>query len=197
MRRSVGFILVCVVASGFLGGCQSAPDASSRHGSSDTARMSEAPRSALSTELIPVEPPFPAPDLSLPAMEGDTFRLSDHNGDVVVLNVWATWCGPCRAEIPGFIRLQREFGAQGLTIVGVSVDREGAAVVRPYAERMAINYTLAVDDGSAARAYGPFRTIPKTYVIDRTGRVRYVAKGALAEVRLRRVVTELLAEVSP
>jgi peroxiredoxin len=177
-----------------LGACQSEPDSSVGSASGESASEAAVDRTVPPTELVPVNSPPPAPEVTLPTMEGRTFRLSAHEGKVVVLNFWATWCGPCRYEIPGFIDLQRELGGRGLEIVGVSLDREGFAAVRPYAKEKEINYTLVADDGSAERAYGPFRSIPQTYVIGRDGTVRYVAKGALAESKLRRVVEKLLAE---
>src|SRR5204863_9720194 len=72
-----------------------------------------------------------APDFELQDLSGKTVRLSDYKGKVVVLNFWATWCGPCRAEIPDLITLQSRYGPKGMVVLGLSMDAEGAGVVRP------------------------------------------------------------------
>ena len=121
------------------------------------------------------------PDFSLAQVSnGKTFRLRDHLGEVVLIDFWATWCGPCRMAIPHLIELQKRYHNQNFTVVGVSVDQQGAAVVRPFTEQWNINYPVVVDqDGSVARDYGGIRGIPTTVVIDKTGR----AVGALVGYR--------------
>lgn len=120
-----------------------------------------------------------APDFTLDDIDGDPFTLSEQEGKVVVLNIWATWCGPCRKEIPDFIKIQDEMREDGVLFVGVSLDEEGWEVVRPFAEEYEINYPLVVDDGSVFDGYGPFRGIPMTYIIDREGKIEYVAPGLM------------------
>lgn len=121
--------------------------------------------------------------------------MDDWRGRVVVLNFWATWCAPCRAEIPGFIALQREFGDAQVRFVGVSLDEEGAAVVRPYAREMGINYPLITQDAQAvAEAYGGHYVVPTTFVIDQEGRIRQRYMRAVPEGQLRPVLQTLLAE---
>lgn len=120
-----------------------------------------------------------APDFTLENMQGESFNLSDHFGKVIVLNIWATWCPPCREEIPDFIELQNEKGADKVQFVGVSVDREGWEVVRPFAKEFEINYPLVVDDGTVRQLYGPFQGIPTTFIINKQGKVEYVAPGML------------------
>ncbi len=130
-------------------------------------------------------------------MNGETFRLSEHRGKVVVINFWATWCGPCRQEIPGFVRLQEEFRADGLLFVGISTDPEGFEVVRPFAEKMGINYPLVVDDGSVAPRYGGIRALPTSFIVDPEGVVRYMQPGLLPEGALRPVLVRMLEEADP
>lgn len=136
-----------------------------------------------------------APDFALKTMKGKTFRLSDHRGKVVVINFWATWCPPCRSEIPDFIELQNELGDNGLLFVGVSLDRGGFEVVRPFAEQMGINYPLVVDDGTVTNKYGNVPGLPTTFVVGPKGRVRGYAPGAIRGRRLRPTLKKLLAEV--
>lgn len=123
-------------------------------------------------------------------MSGEPFTLSDHEGKVVVLNVWATWCPPCRKEIPDFIEIQEEMREEVL-FVGVSVDKEGWEVVRPFAKEYDINYPLVVDDGTINRKYGPFRGIPTTFIINKKGKVEFVAPGMVSKSDIKPALEEL------
>lgn len=112
------------------------------------------------------------------ANDGKSVRLADFAGKVVVLDFWATWCPPCRAEIPDFIALQKQYKSQGLEIVGVSVDQQGAPVVNNFAKEHGINYTSLLADDKVVSAYGGIRGIPTTFVIDREGNIvkKYVGQ---------------------
>jgi peroxiredoxin len=136
----------------------------------------------------------PAPDFTLQQMNGDTFRLSDHRGEVVILNVWATWCPPCRVEIPGFVELQDEYGDRGVTFVGLSVDQSGLQAVREFADGQRLNYPQVASQSVAYRKYGESTTVPRTYVIDKQGRIRYQHTGLLMKGSLVPVIEELLEE---
>lgn len=131
-----------------------------------------------------------APDFSLTKRNGETFTLSDHKGKVMVLNVWATWCPPCRKEIPDFIRMQKEM-REDVLFVGVSVDREGWEVVRPFAKEQGINYPIMVDDGTVRQKYGPFRGIPTTFIINKKGKIEYVAPGMVNREALKPALEKL------
>lgn len=115
-----------------------------------------------------------APDFSLPSIEGGTVRLSELRGKVVLLNFWATWCPPCKKEIPDFIELQARYRAQDLRIVGIAIDDPDA--VRAFAKESDINYTVLIGDDEVSRQYGGIESIPTTFVIDKEGtiRARYV-----------------------
>jgi peroxiredoxin len=127
-------------------------------------------------------------------MNGDTFRLSDHRGEIIVLNFWATWCPPCRQEIPGFIALQEEFEEQSVTFVGVSLNKDGFSSVRPYAEKMGINYPLVVDDGSVAPQYGGIRILPSTVLIGPEGAIQHRKVGYFPEEQLRSRLNAMLGQ---
>jgi len=133
-----------------------------------------------------------APDFALERMNGDTFRLSEHRGEVVVVNFWATWCPPCRIEIPGFITLQDELRDDGLTFVGISLDKGGFDTVRSYAEEMDINYPLVMGNPDVARKYGGVRGLPTTFVVDAEGDIAFVRSGYLSETQLRETIEPLL-----
>ncbi len=167
------------------------------------APRSPAPGSAQPAERPPArsDPPQhplqgePAPEFAREQMNGETFRLADHRGEIVVVNFWATWCPPCRKEIPGFIQLQKEFGAEGVTFVGVSLDETGFEAVRPYAEKMDINYPLVVGSDRLTRTYGGVRALPTSFVVGPEGTVQYARPGFLPEAELRRQLEPLLKRV--
>ncbi len=132
-----------------------------------------------------------APNFSLETMAGDTFTLEEHEGKVVVLNIWATWCGPCRKEIPDFIELYKEMKNKDVLLAGVSVDKKGWSAVRPYAKKMKINYPIMVADQSFSRQYGPFRAIPTTFIINKLGKVEYIGAGMLTKEKLKPILQKL------
>lgn len=113
----------------------------------------------------------PAPNWELTDLSGKPVRSADLKGKVVILNFWATWCGPCRAEIPDFIALQKEYADRGLVIVGASVDQAGADVVKKFQQQQGMNYTVAVADNKMQEAFGGIEAIPTTFVIDRGGNI--------------------------
>jgi thiol-disulfide isomerase/thioredoxin len=112
-----------------------------------------------------------APAWKLQDLDGKTVSSDDFKGKVVILDFWATWCPPCRAEIPGLIDLQKAYGKQGLMVVGVSVDQGGADVIKPFLEKFGMNYPVLVADDKVQQTFGGFDAIPVTLVIDRQGRI--------------------------
>jgi thiol-disulfide isomerase/thioredoxin len=115
----------------------------------------------------------PAPDFTLAEIgTGKNFKLSEQKGKVVLIDFWATWCGPCRMAIPHLIELQNEYKSKGFTLVGVSLDQQGEAVVRPFYKSWKMNYPVVVDQqGEVARNYGGIRSIPTALLVDKQGRV--------------------------
>ena len=134
-----------------------------------------------------------APDFTLTNMEGEAFSISDHKGKVIVLNIWATWCPPCREEIPDFIEMQNEMKDDGVLFVGVSVDETGWDAVRPFAEEFQINYPLVVDDGTLYAKYGPLSGLPTSFIINKQGQVEHVAPGMITKAQLQPILQELVA----
>lgn len=112
-----------------------------------------------------------APDFTLNDSNGRPVRLSDLRGDVVLLNFWATWCAPCRVEIPMFVRLQQAYRDRNFVVLGIALDEEGWSVVRPYMDAKKINYPIIVGDDRIADLFGGLKAVPTTLIIDRQGRV--------------------------
>lgn len=135
----------------------------------------------------------PAPTFLAETVDGDRFRIEDHRGEVVVVNVWATWCPPCRVEMPGFVDLQEEFRDRGVQFVGIAVDRDGATAVRSFAENQGINFPQIASPRLAARHF-PGNTVPRTYLIDKTGRIRYEHSGMILKWALDDALEALVNE---
>lgn len=136
--------------------------------------------------------PSPAPAWALRGLDGEPMTSADFAGKVVVLNFWATWCPPCRIEIPGFVRVQKEYEDQGLVIIGVSLDQTGPAAVAQFAQQMEINYPLVMGDAAVAEAFGGVQALPTTFFIDRDGDIRNVHTGYLSRRALKKTVRPLL-----
>ncbi len=130
----------------------------------------------------------------LPDLEGRPRSLEQWRGNVLVVNFWATWCAPCREEIPAFIKVQDKLGAKGLQIVGIAVDQEDK--VRPYAAQMRINYPILVGDleaiDLARQAGNRLGGLPFTVVFDRKGTAVHSQLGGINEQRLTALVQPLL-----
>lgn len=127
--------------------------------------------SSTAGDVNQVESGKPAPDWTLQDLDGKTVRASDFKDKVVILDFWATWCPPCRAEIPGFVELQKKYQAQGLRIVGVSVDQASADTVKSFVQKSGINYPVVLADTNVVAAFGGIDGLPTTFIIDRGGRI--------------------------
>jgi thiol-disulfide isomerase/thioredoxin len=125
--------------------------------------------SALAQEASPAR--TPAPDWELTDLNGKPVKFSDFRGHVLIVDFWATWCAPCRVEIPHFVELQKQYGDKGLTVIGVSLDEQGPEVVKKFAKRFGVNYPIVIGNEKVVGAYGGIDAIPTTFVIDRQGRV--------------------------
>jgi peroxiredoxin len=112
-----------------------------------------------------------APEFSLESLDGKAVRLADFNGKGVLLNFWATWCQPCKIEMPWFEELQREYGPQGLQVVGIAMDDAPKEDIAKFAKEMGVNYPILLGKESVGDAYGGVQFLPSTFFIDRSGKI--------------------------
>jgi thiol-disulfide isomerase/thioredoxin len=112
-----------------------------------------------------------APDFALESLDGKTVRLSDFRGKAVLLNFWATWCEPCKLEMPWFVELEKQYGPQGLAVVGVAMDDSGKDKVAKFAKEMGVNYPVLLGKESVGEEYGGLEYLPTSFYIDRDGKV--------------------------
>jgi len=133
-----------------------------------------------------------APAFSLKDKDGKTYSLESLKGKIIVLNFWATWCPPCRAEIPDFKKVYSEYRDKGVEILGVSLDHKGWGVIKPFLEQWEINYPVVLGGAGIARDYGNVRSIPTTFIIDKNGKVVDQHVGAMNEKMLVKMFEKLL-----
>ncbi len=112
-----------------------------------------------------------APDFTLQSLDGKTIHLSDFRGKPVVLNFWATWCSPCKIEMPWFVDLQKQYGPAGVQFLGVAMDDASTKEIADFAESMKVNYPILIGKESVGDAYGGVQFLPETFYIDREGKV--------------------------
>jgi peroxiredoxin len=134
----------------------------------------------------------PAPDFTLSDAKGEHLRLAAYKGKVVLLNFWATWCGPCKVEIPWFIEFQKAYQAQGFTVLGVSMDEDGWRVVNPYVASQKINYPIVLGNEQVNMLYGGIEALPTTLLIGRDGKVAYLHAGLISRTEYEKEITQLL-----
>jgi len=137
-----------------------------------------------------------APDFTLQSLDGKTVRLSDFRGKPVVLNFWATWCGPCKIEMPWFVDLQKEYGPAGLQFLGVAMDDASTKDIAEFAESMKVNYPILVGKESVGDAYGGVQFLPETFYIDRNGKVVDKAFGLKGRGEIEDAIKKILAPSS-
>jgi cytochrome c biogenesis protein CcmG/thiol:disulfide interchange protein DsbE len=134
-----------------------------------------------------------APEFSLKDANGQTVHLADYRGKVVVLDFWATWCGPCKIEIPWFMEFETQFKDQGFAVLGVSMDEDGWAVIKPYVRDRKMNYRILLGDDKISTSYGGLDALPTTLLIDREGNIASVHEGvSMGKEEFKNAIVQLL-----
>jgi|LSQX01.1.fsa_nt_gb peroxiredoxin len=132
-----------------------------------------------------------APDFSLQNMENKTVKLSDYKKKIVIINFWATWCPPCRAELPDFVKFYDEYNSKGVEIIGIAVNSRNADI-KSVIEQYKIKYPICISDKKVEAAYGGIRGVPTTFIIDKTGKIVLNRVGMIKEKELVDIVRRLL-----
>jgi thiol-disulfide isomerase/thioredoxin len=133
-----------------------------------------------------------AASLNLRDIHGRQFKLADYKGKVILVNFWATWCQPCRREIPDLIKIQRAYWNKGLQIVGITYPPEKISEVRRFARKLKVNYPIAIGNKTSKALFTSSETLPMTVVIDRDGSVRDLVEGIMYSDEFDQKVKPLL-----
>ena len=136
--------------------------------------------------------PQKAPNFALKSNDGKTVELAKLKGKAVIVNFWATWCGPCRAEIPDFIKLYDTYKSKGLEIVGIALDEDGWSIVKPFLEKNKLNYPVVLGTMDVVQQYGGIEGIPTTFFVDKKGNIVDRQVGMLTKPMLEQKIKVLL-----
>jgi peroxiredoxin len=133
-----------------------------------------------------------APEFALKDASGKVVHLADYRGKVVVLDFWATWCGPCGIEIPWFVDFQRKYKDRGFEVLGISMDDDGWKAITPFVAEKKINYRVVLGDDKTGDQYGGVEALPTTFVVDRDGRIASVHVGLANRKDFENAIEKLL-----
>lgn len=181
---SLGLVVLLVACGGEKSGGEKSSD-------------SDAPSSSSTSGPLPGKvqdvDPEPVPGLTLETMAGPSLDLADQDGRVLLVNFWATWCAPCREEIPDLNDLHAELEDDGLRIIGIALDRQGREKVEPFAEKLSIKYPIVIDaEGTAESEFGPIPGLPTTIVVDPDGQITNRVVGIFPVDEMKPTIEEML-----
>ena len=156
------------------------------------AKVQTQQASMVSSDQPQQEQDYPeAPDFTLPDLDGNDITLSDFRGKIVFVNFWATWCGPCRMEIPHFIELIDKY-EDDFVVLGIALDPREFDKVPGFAKKIGINYPVVYDKKGVSRMYGGIQSIPTTFVVNREGKVVEYIVGSRPKADFERIIKSLL-----
>jgi peroxiredoxin len=135
-----------------------------------------------------------APGFLLKDANGATVNLADYKGKVVLVNFWATWCGPCKVEIPWFIEFQQQYKDRDFTVLGVSMDDDGWKSVTPYVSEHKINYPIVIGNDQVSQLYGGVDSLPTSFIVDRSGRIAATHVGLVDRSDYQNEILKLLED---
>ena len=161
-----------------------------------TKRSPRLPITAATFALLALTPIVaiarPAPSFTVKTLEGKALKSSDLRQKPMIVDFWATWCGPCRASMPHLSAMQTRYEKQGLTVIGLSVDESGPQGVKKFANQLGVKFTLAMANDDVLDAYGPIRSIPTTFFINRKGDIVRRVVGYIDGETMEDYVKEIL-----
>jgi thiol-disulfide isomerase/thioredoxin len=176
-------ILVLAVVFSALSGCTSSANSAKQTDEANVSSTnSESNEPAKSKKDNSEYPPIPSAlaQTEIKKIDHSTFKLEDKKGNVILLNLWATWCGPCRGEMPHLVEMEEEYKPKNFEVIGLNTDDESVEAINSFAEEMKLNYQMAYADGKMMREFlniSKFQGIPQSFLIDREGRLRGVFLG--------------------
>jgi peroxiredoxin len=142
------------------------------------------PKRAVTSSLVGDVQGVQAPDFELVSLDGQKVKLSDFRGKAVVLNFWATWCAPCKVEMPWFVDLQKQYGRDGLTILGVAMDDSEPQKIARFASEMGVNYPVLLGTNNVSEEYGDVEYLPTTFYINRQGKIVGKVAGLIGKAEI-------------
>lgn len=158
------------------------------------AYSSRPERSGLKAAAIDAIVGQPAPDFELNALADDRkVKLSDFRGKAVVLNYWATWCGPCKIEIPWLVDFQKTYGPQGAEIIGIAMEDTDREKILDFTKEFGVDYTLLRGSEAAAQAYGDLQGLPTTFYVGRDGKITGISIGLVSRSEMEENIKKALA----
>jgi peroxiredoxin len=137
-----------------------------------------------------------APDFELVSLDGKKVKLSDYKGKAVLLNFWATWCSPCKVEMPWFVDLQKKYGSDGLVVLGIAMDDTDTPKIAQFASEMGVNYPVLLGTDKVSEQYGNVEFLPTSFYIDREGKIIGKGTGLLGRGEIEENVQKALASRS-
>lgn len=146
----------------------------------------------LEIDIKPLAERQAAPKFELKDSTGATATLAEYKDKVLLFNFWATWCVPCRAEIPWFQEFDKKYKDQGFAALGVSLDEEGWAIVKPYLEERKVTYRIVLGDEMVSNLYGGIAALPTTFLIDREGKIAAIHTGLVSKATYQKEIENLL-----
>jgi thiol-disulfide isomerase/thioredoxin len=155
--------------------------------------QSSSAASAQDFSTVPVQVDYPAPDLNLTTLGGDPVSLSDYLGQVVLVNLWATWCPPCREEMPTLQAFYEKYKSEGFVLIAID-QGEALPQVNPFVTEFKLTFPVWLDTGSEAGRVFETMNLPSSYVIDRTGQVRLMWIGGISKKNLEKYVPDVIKE---
>lgn len=179
------FATLALLTALFAASCQKQPSVKS-----SAAQSTDEPEVGLRPEARRK----PAPHFALKDATGATVDISSYKGKVVVVNFWATWCGPCKVEIPWFIEFQQKYKDRDFAVLGISMDDDGWKSVRPYITDHKLNYQVMIGNQVLADQYGDIESLPTTFILDRQGRIAAMHVGLVDKSDYQNEIVKLLED---